>query len=147
MSKTEMLKYAKALVILRAAEKQVKEMQIKMRGKNGGSYTFGGNDDRQDITFSIPLADYLAQFADKTPMPVFHSYIWDTEIDGVKVAGTREYVSYPAQYAGTVKTTKPPTHVWIEASSPIVWAKGDPKPVAPIVPAIAETSTIEPVTT
>lgn len=95
--------------------------------------------DRTDLTVAIDLADYLVLFADKDITPKAHTYESDDmdTVNGeivVKARGVRHYMSYPSQFVGTLPT-KPPTHVWANATTDSVWAPGDPKPV--IVPEVA----------
>ena len=126
------LKMAKSIIAVRQLEARIRVLQARLRGSaHGMSYGISHSETRQDLEFSLPLSDYLVEFADQNPAPELRQYQHETTDDqGVKMAGTRQYFQYPKQYVGTLPT-RPPTHVWIDASTETIWAKGDPKPVAP----------------
>jgi hypothetical protein len=105
----------------RAVQEQRRKLII---GSSGLSVS---NPDRHDLTFDIDLAEYLAVFAGKPAIPTPHQY------ESVIERGVKHYMKYPPQFVGTLPT-KPPTHVWAEAHTVAVWAKGDPKPLPEAVP-------------
>lgn len=125
------LKVAALILKERALDKRINELREQryaIRKQRCGSYGMSHGEDRQDLTFEIPLAEYLVAFADKPHQPVPQSFDYETEDAGAKVKGVKQYFRYPPQFIGTL-ATKPPTHVWTEATTETAWAPGDPKPV------------------
>lgn len=126
------LKCAKLILQERALDKRINELREERAGLRKlrcGSYGMSRGEDRADLTFEIPLPDYLTTFADKPHQPTPEAFTYETsDGSGVLVSGTKQYFRYPPQYVGTLPT-KPPTHVWANATTETVWAPGDPKPI------------------
>lgn len=124
----------------RALETKLRALQGKRRGlaARTGSSGMSRGTERVDLSLDIALADYLALFADKDPKPTAGSYESDhhESINGelvVTARGVKHYMTYPAQFVGTLPT-KPPTHIWATASTDSAWAAGDPKPIVTVKP-------------
>lgn len=133
-----------ATLILKERELENRLKAIRSRREALGRYSYSGmstSAERDDLTLSISLGEYLTAFADKNPLPKPRSY--ESE-DRKQVGenfqtvglGMKTYFQYPQQFVGTLPT-KPPTHIWADASTDAVWAQGDPKPLVVVETAVA----------
>lgn len=133
MKKETILQSAKTILRVREINNQIRKLQEKveaLRKSQGGirQSGIGKSAERHDLTVQIELADYLSAFAGSVPNPSLCEFNYETEIDGVKVRGVKQYFYYPAVFAGTLPT-EPPTHVWATAQTETVWAAKSPVPM------------------